>query len=55
MSQYIICEKCNKLVLYNPEIKYEGGTSYTTVKCPFCGYEKKTNTSHVHYGLDGKK
>ena len=39
MAKYIICEKCGKLIEYNPEYKYEGGTSYTTLKCPECGHE----------------
>lgn len=53
MAQYIICEKCNKLVEYKPVVKYEGGTSYTTIKCPECGYEKVVTRNHIHYGNDG--
>lgn len=55
MAKYIICESCKGVVEYNPEIKYSGGTSYTYFKCPNCGYEKKTNSNHIHYGNDGKK
>lgn len=55
MSRYLICEGCKELVEYNPEIKYEGGTSYTVFKCPKCGYEKKSSINHIHYGNDGKK
>lgn len=55
MAKYIICEKCGKLIEYNPEYKYEGGTSYTTLKCPECGHVKQTSTNHIHYGNDGKR
>lgn len=55
MAQYAICEKCKKLIEYKPESKYEGGTSYVSLKCPYCGYVKTTTTNHVHYGLDGKR
>lgn len=55
MSTYTICEKCGKLIEYTPETKYEGGTSYTTLKCPLCGHVKESTTNHVHYGLDGKR
>lgn len=55
MSRYIICDNCKELIEYRPDIKYEGGTSYSILKCPLCGHTKETNKSHVHYGLDGKK
>ena len=55
MAQYVICDKCKELVEYSPETKYEGGTSYTILTCPHCGYIKKSNRSHIHYGNDGKK
>lgn len=52
--KYIVCEKCKKVFEYNPQIKHEGGTTYTTITCSKCGYTKTTNTSHIHYGEDGK-
>ena len=55
MAKYIICDNCKKLIEYIPETKYEGGTSYTTIKCPLCNHVKVTSTSHIHYGLDGKR
>lgn len=55
MAQYIVCESCKKVIEYKPEVKYERGISYTTFKCPFCNYIKKTNTNHIHYGKDGIK
>lgn len=55
MAKYIICEKCKKLVEYKPETKYEGGTSYSTLICPECGYKKESSINHVHYGMDGIK
>lgn len=55
MAKYIICEKCGKLIEYNPKYKYEGGTSYTILKCPECGHIKQTSTNHIHYGNDGKR
>lgn len=55
MAEFIICERCKNLVEYKSEQKYEGGISYTNFKCPICGYIKKTNVNHVHYGQDGRK
>lgn len=55
MGKYIICDKCIELVEYTPKQLYEGGTTYTIFKCPNCGYIKKLNINHIHYGLDGKK
>ena len=55
MASYIICENCKKVIEYIPERKYEGGTSYTTLRCPLCGYVKQTTVNHVHYGNDGKR
>ena len=55
MASYIICENCKKVIEYMPERKYEGGTSYTTLRCPLSGYVKQTTVSHVHYGNDGKR
>lgn len=55
MTKYTICEGCKKLIEYKPETKYEGGISYTTLKCPLCGHIKQTNTNYIHYGDDGKK
>lgn len=55
MARYIVCEKCNELIEYKPETKYEGGMSYVTLICPLCGYRKDISTNHVHYGNDGKK
>lgn len=55
MAKYIICGGCGNLIEYKPETKYEGGISYTTLKCPECGHIKKTNVNHIHYGNDGKK
>ena len=55
MAKYAICKGCKKLIEYKPETKYEGGTSYTTLKCPECGYIKKVNKSYIHYGNDGLK
>lgn len=55
MARYIICEKCKKLIECNPITKYEGGTSFITIKCPECGYEKTTSVNHIHYGEDGKR
>lgn len=55
MARYAICDGCKELVEYKPETKYEGGTSYTIFKCPKCGHVKTTSTSHVHYGMDGKR
>lgn len=55
MSKYVICDSCNKLIEYKPETKYEGGTSYITLKCPLCGYIKHTTINHTHYGNDGIK
>lgn len=53
MAKYIICENCKKLIEYNPETKIEGGTTYTTLKCPFCGHVKTSSRNHIHYGNDG--
>ena len=55
MASYIICENCKKVIEYMPERKYEGGTSYITLRCPLCGHEKKISVNHVHYGNDGKQ
>lgn len=55
MARYVICEECKKLVEYRPEIKFEGGISYTTFKCSECGHVKTTNINHIHYGQDGKR
>lgn len=55
MAEYIICESCKKLIEYKPEMKYEGGTSYTILKCPKCWHEKRTSVNHIHYGQDGRK
>lgn len=55
MTKYIICDNCKQLIEYSPTYKYEGGTSYITMKCPKCGHEKTSSTNHVHYGNDGKK
>lgn len=52
--QYTICERCKKLIEYAPVTKYEGGISYTTLTCPYCGHVKNTNINHIHYGQDGK-
>lgn len=52
MAKFAICDKCKKLYEYLPETKFEGGTSYTIVKCSKCGHIKTTNLSHVHYGDD---
>ena len=54
MAKYVMCEKCKKVVEYKPETKYEGGTSFTTFKCPECGHVKITSRNHVHYGQDGR-
>lgn len=53
MAKYAVCEKCGKLYEYNPQTKYEGGTSYSIVTCNHCGHVKTTNKNHVHYGNDG--
>lgn len=55
INKYIICDNCEELVKYTPEYKYEGGTSYSTFRCPKCGYVKSTNTNYIHYGNDGIK
>lgn len=55
MTRYIICEKCKELIEYNPIVRNEGGTSYSVLKCPKCGYEKTSNRSYIHYGEDGKR
>lgn len=55
MAKYAVCEKCGELYEYNPQTKYEGGTSYSIVTCSHCGYVKTTNRNHVHYGNDGKR
>lgn len=55
MAEYKVCENCKKVVEYSTETKYEGGTSYRVFECPKCGYIKKSNINHVHYGNDGKK
>lgn len=55
MAVYAVCEQCKKLYEYRPEVSYEGGISYITVKCSECGHIKNTNTNHVHYGEDGKR
>lgn len=55
MAQYVMCEKCKKVIEYKPETKIEGGISYTTLVCPECGHVKKTSTNHIHYGQDGKR
>lgn len=54
MVKYVICDNCNKFIEYKPETKYEGGTSYTTLKCPFCGHIKQSNINYIHYGEDSK-
>lgn len=54
MARYRICENCKEFVEYTAEERYEGGTSYTVLKCPKCGHIKKTTVSHIHYGDDGK-
>ena len=48
MAKYVICEDCKKLIEYNPEIKHEYGTTYTTLTCPLCGHVKRTTKNHVH-------
>ena len=48
MAKYVICEGCKKLIEYNPEIKHEYGTTYTTLTCPLCGHVKWTTKDHVH-------
>lgn len=55
MARYVICEGCKKLVEYKPETRIEGGTSYTTFRCPGCGYVKNTSINHIHYGQDGRR
>jgi DNA-directed RNA polymerase subunit M/transcription elongation factor TFIIS len=55
MAQYIMCEKCKKVVEYKPETRYEGGISTTIFKCPECGHVKESSVNHIHYGNDGKK
>lgn len=55
MARYVICDKCRKLIEYNPKTEYKSGMTFTRLECPECGYVKETNTSHVHYGNDGKK
>lgn len=55
MAKYTICEKCKKFIEYKATTKYEGGMSYTTIKCPECGHTKATSVNHIHYGNDGKK
>lgn len=54
MAKYAMCENCKKVIEYKPKVKYEGGMSYITLVCPLCGYVKKTNVNHIHYGQDGK-
>lgn len=54
MTKYTVCDKCKKLIEYIPITRFEGGTSYTIIECPKCGYKKETNKSYIHYGLDGK-
>lgn len=53
MAKSVICDSCNKLIEYKLEPKYEGGTSYITLKCPLCGHIKCTTINHMHYGNDG--
>lgn len=55
MAKYAVCKKCGGLYEYTPKTKYEGGTSYSTITCTNCGYEKTTSTNYIHYGNDGKK
>lgn len=55
MTKYVICDNCKSLIEYNVEYKYEGGTSYMSLKCPECGHIKNTSVNHIHYGNDGKK
>lgn len=55
MGKMAVCDKCKKLYDYVPETKFEGGTTYITVICNKCGYVKKTNVSHIHYGDDAIK
>lgn len=55
MGKMAVCDKCKKLYDYVPETKFEGGTTYITVTCNKCGYVKKTNVSHIHYGDDAIK
>lgn len=52
MSRLAVCEKCKKLYEYKPEIRYEGGITYSTVKCEHCGHIKESNKNHIHYGND---
>lgn len=53
MAIYIVCKNCRSIVEYNPEKNYSGGISYISFKCPKCGYEKRDNVNHTHYGNDG--
>lgn len=55
MATLAVCEKCKNVYNFEPKVTIEGGTQYTVVKCTHCGNEIKRNTSHIHYGEDGKK
>lgn len=48
-----VCPQCNRVVEVVREVKYEGGTTYTEIKCPECGHIVKDTRNHVHYGKDG--
>lgn len=55
MAKYKICKKCKKLIEFNPEIRHEGGTTYSIAICPLCGNVETNTINHIHYGNDGKK
>ena len=48
-----VCPQCKHVVEVIKEVKYEGGTTYTEIKCPECGHIVKDTRNHVHYGNDG--
>lgn len=56
MAKYILCDNCKKLVEYCVDSRMEYGITYTTLKCPECGYTKESSTINVSpMFLEGRK
>lgn len=54
MAKYKICENCKKFIPLEVTTTLRSGMTFKTIICPECGYVKKINTNHIHYGNDGK-